>query len=198
MMGRAAIQGCWRSVRQLSTDRAGTAAAEMALVTPLLMIIMFGAFDLGNYFYSQHVVVKAVRDGARYAARQGFAHYSCPTGATTGSVVDVTGMTAATLKANVSDVTRTGKLHPVVSEPKDSPRLGYWTATYDSPNTAVKLTVKCTPIANYRGIYKGSTGDVPSVLVTADVKYLSLFNTIGFDAMTLYMRAESESAVTGI
>jgi len=192
------MMGITRAFMPLWHDRAGTAGAEMALVTPLLMIIMFGAFDLGNYFYSQHVVVKAVRDGARYAARQGFGHYSCPTGSATGSVVDAGGVTAATLIANVSDVTRTGKLHPVTTDAKDSPRLGYWTSTYDSPDTAVKLTVRCTPITNYSGIYKGATGGVPSVRVSADVKYLSLFNTIGFDATTLYMRAESEAAVMGL
>ncbi|MGL5837065.1 MAG: TadE family protein, partial [Sphingorhabdus sp.] len=56
-------------IRSFMQCRKGAAAAEMALVTPLLMIIMFGAFELGNYFYSQHVVTKAVRDGARFASR---------------------------------------------------------------------------------------------------------------------------------
>ncbi|WP_246604786.1 TadE/TadG family type IV pilus assembly protein [Aquisediminimonas sediminicola] len=192
------MMGDVRAFLSLWSDRTGTAGAEMALVTPLLMIIMFGAFDLGNYFYSQHVVVKAVRDGARYAARQGFGHYSCPTGSATGTVVDAAGVTAATLQTNVSDVTRTGKLHPVATDSKDSPRLAYWTTTYDSPNTAVNLAVKCTPITNYSGIYKGAPGGVPTVRVSADVKYQSLFNTIGFNATTLYMRAESEAAVMGL
>ena len=53
-------------------NSSGTAAAEMALVTPLLMALMFGSFELGNYFYTSHIVAKAVRDGARYASRRGF------------------------------------------------------------------------------------------------------------------------------
>ena len=59
-------------------DRSGAAAAEMAMVAPLLMILMLGAMELGHYFYSQHVVVKAVRDGARYASRHDFSNYTCP------------------------------------------------------------------------------------------------------------------------
>ena len=56
---------------RLSSDRRGAAAAEMALVTPLLLVILFGAVELGNYFYNEHIVVKAVRDGARFAASCG-------------------------------------------------------------------------------------------------------------------------------
>src|SRR3546814_9752890 len=64
----------WRS---LARDRSGAAAAEMALVSPMLIILMFGSFELGNYFLDEHVVLKAVRDGARYAARQNFTTMPC-------------------------------------------------------------------------------------------------------------------------
>ena len=60
-----------RTVRRLAADRAGSAAAEMALVLPLLLVIMFGTFELGHFFYSEHIVQKAVRDAARYASRRG-------------------------------------------------------------------------------------------------------------------------------
>ena len=58
-------------------DSRGVAAAEMALVTPLLAMIMFGAVELGKYFWDEHLVVKAVRDGARFASRQNFATMPC-------------------------------------------------------------------------------------------------------------------------
>src|SRR3546814_13564998 len=64
----------WRS---LARDRSGAAAAEMALVSPMLIILMFGSFELGNYFLDEHVVLKAVRDGARYAARQNCTTMPC-------------------------------------------------------------------------------------------------------------------------
>ena len=52
-------------LHRLSTDRSGTAAAELALVLPLLLTMMFSTFELGNYFLAEHVVQKAVRDAAK-------------------------------------------------------------------------------------------------------------------------------------
>ena len=68
-------------------DRRGAAAAEMALVLPLLLTIMVGSVELGSFFYNEHILAKAVRDGARYAARQNFSYYSACSGAPTGTVV---------------------------------------------------------------------------------------------------------------
>ena len=71
----------------LLRDRRGAAAAEMALVTPLLLRPSCSArSSSGNYFYNEHILVKAVRDGARYAARQDFANYDAA-GAPTATVV---------------------------------------------------------------------------------------------------------------
>jgi hypothetical protein len=81
----------------LRSDRA-TAGAEMALVAPMLIVLMFGSFELGNYFLSEHVVVKAVRDGARYASRMPIAAYSCP------ATVD------STVNGQIRNVTRTGQV----------------------------------------------------------------------------------------
>ena len=53
--------------RRLARDVHAAAAAELALVLPLLLIIMFGSFEIGNYFLNEHILVKAVRDGARVA-----------------------------------------------------------------------------------------------------------------------------------
>src|SRR3954468_24854898 len=78
----------------LLRDSSGAAAAEMVLVLPLLLVIMFGSVELGNYMLSEHTLLKAVRDGARYAARQPFANYSgC-------------GAAAANVPASVSDNTK--------------------------------------------------------------------------------------------
>ena len=48
----------------------------MALVVPILLVLLFGSAELGNYFMNEHILVKAVRDGARYAARQDFTNFS--------------------------------------------------------------------------------------------------------------------------
>ena len=65
-----------RALGQLLRDETGAAAAEMALVIPFLLVVMLGAVDLGNYFLSEHVVDKAVRDASRYAARLPLADYT--------------------------------------------------------------------------------------------------------------------------
>src|SRR5687767_4506400 len=90
-----------RSSIRLACDRAGTAAAEMALSLPLLLILLFGSFELGYYFLSEHVVQKAVRDAARYASRLPMSSYpSCD---------PVTGVTAAA-REDIQKLARTG--HP--------------------------------------------------------------------------------------
>ena len=58
-----------RPFARLASDRSGTSAVEMAMATPLLLVLLIGTFELGYYFLSEHVVQKAVRDAARYAAR---------------------------------------------------------------------------------------------------------------------------------
>lgn len=47
----------------------------MALVAPLLIVIMFGAFEAGNLFWNQHVLSNAVRDGVRFAGRRPLADF---------------------------------------------------------------------------------------------------------------------------
>jgi hypothetical protein len=78
MMGRLGL---------LSYDCRGAAAAEMALVLPLLLIILFGSLELGNYFMNEHTLVKAVRDGARFAGRQTFTNYTSCSGSPGGTVL---------------------------------------------------------------------------------------------------------------
>ena len=153
------------------------AAAEMALVTPMLIILMFGSFELGNYFLSEHVVAKAVRDGARYAARRPFADFSCPSSVAT-DVVDKT-----------RNITRTGQIAN-----GGAARLVNWT----TPAT-VSVTLSCTTISggNYSGIYKGMV-DLPKVKVSATVPYRSLFNNLGFTSSTLNLVSESEATVQGL
>jgi Flp pilus assembly protein TadG len=146
----------------------------MALVTPLLIVLMFGAFELGNYFLSEHVVVKAVRDGARYASRQGFSSYTCP------STID------STVVTNVQNVTRTGAVSG------GSTRLAGWTS-----NSTVTVSLNCTAIGSYSGIYKGMS-NVPVVSVSATVPYSSLFNSVGISSASLTLNAASEIPVMGL
>lgn len=156
-------------------DPSGSSAAEMALVTPLLMTLMFGSFELGKYFLDEHVVSKAVRDGARYASRRSFTEFTC-TGAST-DVIDKT-----------RNITRTGEIAS-----GGTARLPYWTTA-----TTITVSVTCDTSGTYSGIYKGASTGVPVVTVAASVPYGSLFGYLGFGASTLSLNSQSQAAVMGI
>lgn len=163
---------------RLRKEESGAAAAEMALVAPLLMLIMFGSMELGHYFYSEHVVVKAVRDGARFASRQSMGQYSC--GPDTIS-------TAA--RDKIRWVTRTNTV-----DGTGTPRLGGWTS-----DATVDVSVFCVPNTSgtYVTMYEDGT-NVPTVTVRATVPYSSLFKFIGFNSTGLQVDAREQAVVMGI
>lgn len=154
----------------------GAAAVEMALVTPLLIVIMFGSMELGYYFYSEHVVVKAVRDGARFASRQGFANYTCPD------------QVSSSVETNTQNVTRTNQVAS-----GGTARLGPWTS-----NASITVTVRCDTSGTYGSFYEGLVDGIPVVTVSANVPYTPLFAGLGFNSTSLTMRAASEAPVMGI
>lgn len=147
----------------------------MALVTPLLMLLMFGSFEMGKYFWDNHIVAKAVRDGARYASRQAFSNYDC-TGVTVSNAV----------RDNTRNLTRTSQVAS-----GGTARIVGWT---DGMTT---VTLRCDTSGSYAAFYSGMAG-VPIVQVSATVPYNSLFGTLGFNAVGLNLTANSEVPVMGI
>src|SRR5687767_10357822 len=87
-----------RGDRSLLLEERGSAAAELALVIPMLLILMVGTFELGNYFWNEHLVSKSVRDGVRYASRQPVTDFTCP-----GATI------ASTTETRIKEITRTGQ-----------------------------------------------------------------------------------------
>lgn len=165
------------ALRSLS-DRRGAAAAEMALVTPLLLIILVGSVELGSYFYNEHILVKAVRDGARYAARQNFSYYGC-SGAPTGTVVAETrALVRTTLLSGGSD------------------------RFPDVEDGDITLTSSCKATQGGQamtGIYRGRSAGAPIVKVSALVDYKPIIGGgFGFSGIGFHMKAEQEAAVMGI
>ena len=63
------LRPCFRDVSR-------AAAAEMALVIPLLLAIMCGAFEIGKYFLDEHILVTKRFGRRAVAARQNFSNYS--------------------------------------------------------------------------------------------------------------------------
>jgi Flp pilus assembly protein TadG len=157
-------------------ETAGAAAVEMALVAPLLIAIAFGAMELGYYFYSEHVVIKSVRDGARFASREGFSDYSCSDNSIDSSVV-----------TDTQRVTRTNQV-----DDGGQARLPNWT-----DDSTVSVTMTCDTSGTYGSFYDG-LGGVPVVTVTATVPYTSLFGILGFKTTGFKLQATSQSPVMGI
>lgn len=172
-----------RLLTKLIVARSGVAAAEMALVTPLLTVLMFTTFETGNYFYSQHVVVTAVRDGARYASRLPFSQVQCNNAPNRPALTQI------------EDITRTGAISGGVQ------RLAGWT----SATGTITVTYSCgtTDLPGPdKGIYtglSGVSGGVPVVTVIATVPYKSLFSQVGLvNSTTLNLSAQSQIPVMGI
>ena len=181
----------WLSVFR---DRDANAAVEMALVTPLLLALLFGSVELGNYFMTEHALEKQVRDGVRYASRLSLSDaYSCPD----------TVFADANASSDITNVTETGAVSGT-----GFPRLSsaYWARTCGSDTQTVAVSVRCvaktdidTGGSGNSGIYTSLNGDIPVVKVSARVKYLSVLSQLGFNAATnICLQAESESAVQGI
>lgn len=176
-----------RVARLLRRDCRGSAAVEMALVIPILLVILFGSVELGNYFMNEHTLVKAVRDGARFAARQSFTNWP----------------DCSTVNTTVRDNTRNVVMN------------GYLTGgTALTPNiqaSNITLSVSCAAQANGQdmlGIYRsrfGATcngaaanGCAQIVTVAAQVNYLPVLRVFGFSGIGVHLNATSQAAVTGI
>ncbi|MEA1072510.1 TadE family protein [Sphingomonas sp. LY160] len=168
---------------RLSSDRRGAAAAEMALVTPLLLVILFGSVELGNYFYNEHIVMKAVRDGARFAARQNFSNFSC------------SGVPGGTIEADTKALVMTSLLSGGTN------RLPSWNATTVTLDTscAASATDLAASTENLSGIYRGRTTGAPIVTVRASVPYVPLVGSaFGFRGTGLSLNASQQAAVMGL
>lgn len=159
----------------------GSAAVEMALVAPFVILLTFGAAELGNLFYNQHVLSKAVRDGARYAGRQPFSDYNM--GACT--------MTSAA-EARTRRLVRTAQLASAGS----ASRLPNWDEA-DEPTT-IDVTVACDSSGTYEGVYVNNANVAAAVTVAASVPYTPIIGSIAFNATGITLNAESEAAVAGL
>ena len=163
--------------RALLTDRSAAAAAEMALVLPLLLLIMFSSVELGNYFMNEHRLTESVRNGARFAARQSFMNYTACTGSPGGTVV--TDTRAIVMNGYISG------------------------GTVITPNikaSDIAVSNSCKTDAGGQtmtGIYAGRPDGAQIVTVAASVTYKPVLSAFGFTGIGFKLNAKSEAAVTG-
>lgn len=171
-------------IKSFIKNERGAAAAEMALVTPLLMVIMFGSFELGKYFWDNHIVAKAVRDGTRFASRQAFSNYDC-SGSPSNTDWSTTRVSTAVRDAT-RNLTRTNR-----TTSGGTSRLAGWS------DTMITVALRCDSSGTYTAFYSGMDA-VPVVRVTATVPYSSLLGTLGINTVGLNLVANSEAPVMGI
>lgn len=154
------------------SDQSGAAAAELVLALPFMLALMAGSMEAGHYFWTQHKIVKAVRDGARYATRL--------------DVTDLCTGDAQTL-TDIRNVTALGQLAP-----GGVPKVPGW----DPANVVV--TVSCDSFVD-TGIYSDLGERGPLVTVSSNaVSYPSIFAGLGFIDSRFSLSAQSSAAVTGI
>ena len=150
----------------------------MVLMLPFLTVLLFGSIEVGYYFYNEHLVVKGVRDGARYAGRQSFADINCDGGSIPSAV-----------QTAIKEVTRTGRVSGGTA------RIAGWT------NSEVTVALSCPGdgggTAVTTGIYK-TESDAPIVTVSASVSFTSLFGSLGVIDSTYSLNASQQAAVMGI
>ena len=166
-----------RRTSSFQRDTRGTASVEMALMLPMLMVLLFAGLEGAYYFWSEHRVVKAVRDGARYAGRQSFDQYDCTTQSFTNSATP----------DRIKKLTRTGTL-----DGTGAPLIPGWV----DGNTTV--TIAPCDFLTKEGLFRTEANGAIRVTVSTDVAYRSLFSSLGFTTATLRLRASQQAVVMGL
>ena len=159
-------------------DTRGSPAVEFILVLPAVFALMFGGLEGGHYIWTQHKLVDAVRDGARFAARTPVQQLC--NGATTI-------MTTAK-RDEIRLMTRTGQLTSTSARA----RVRGWTAAQ------VSVTVNCQSFVA-TGIYTdlGANGPIVTVAAT-NVSYPSMLKALGYLNSNIVLNAKSNAPVIGI
>jgi Flp pilus assembly protein TadG len=149
-----------------------------------MLTLLTAGVELGNYFIDEHKLVKAVRDGARYAARQDISNFTTCSG-TPGGTVDT----------DTKNVVMTGMLSG------GTKRLPNWnSSTITVAITRCTTTAGGTALSGFYASVENSSGTVvgaPIVTVTASVPYTSVLRVFGFNGFGLKLNASEQAAVMG-
>lgn len=159
-------------LRSFVADTRGAAAAEMALILPAALALLFVTFDGAYYVLCEQRVVKGVRNAARYAARLDLSQYACPGGVFTGDATAI------------QNLASTGALSG------GAPTVQDW-----APGD---VTIGVTCSTGQGGIYGATGGNAPVVRISARVEFPSLLGVMGFSDTPVYLAAAAESPVIGL
>jgi Flp pilus assembly protein TadG len=171
-----------RAPRPLFTrDQRGAAAAEFALILPLMTMLLFGFYEAGRMYWSYNIVQAAVRDAARYGAR-------LPVTCTGG----VGAFDDAAYETRIKNLARTGRVDGATD-----PLVPGWT---DNSTVTVTVTPCLSKVTADGTTLSGRYADqdtIPIVTVTANAPYGMMFGGLfgGLDLTTLSIT--NEQAWTG-
>jgi hypothetical protein len=156
----------------------------------MLIVLLLGGFEAGHFVWTQHKLVEAVRDGARFASR--LPPYQLCDGDSLKS-----GAEADAAIASVKLLTRTGQVtNPSTDDDCTGsggakPKVCGW--------TDAQVELECGTFST-DGMYRSYEAAGPVIKVKATgVQYPSLFHGLGIDIFgDIKLSAESNAPVIGI
>lgn len=173
-------------LRKLFNANGGAAAAEFAMILPLSLLLLFTALEAGHYFYSQHQLVKGLRDGARYGARHPASDFGADC-TNPSSKATVTNSLAADIRA----VALTGRITG-----GSEIRSGW-----DVSDVTFTVEIECLDPSTTPEAAAGIFADgelAPRLTLTASIGYNSLFNGMGVITDGYNLNGTQRAVVMGI
>ncbi len=167
-------------IGRLIRDRRGSAAVEFVLSLPMMLALLFVGMEAGHFFWTEHKLVKAVRDGARFAARSEIDLLCNDDGSIN---ID------ADLATAIRNVTATGQ----VADGGTSKVPGW-----DADDVVIDMGANCRQFLA-TGIYTDLGHAGPLITVSSGaVAYPAILNSLGVLTNSITISAESSAAVMGI
>lgn len=166
-------------------DTRAAAAAEMALIMPMALALIFTTMEAGYYFQTEHKAAKYMREAARYASRTDFEYFDC-SGSGAWQNSSVTGAPSATnVQSQIKNVALSG--FPASS----SPRIAGWEAS------DITVSVSCNDSYG-TGLYSSlDDASAPIVQVETRFDYTPILGLLGFNVNPIDVVAQAQGAVVG-
>jgi hypothetical protein len=153
------------TLKRLGRRRDGIASVEFAIVLPLLVLMLFGAIEIGRLLVDYQVANKSVRDAVRYLSRVRDAGITdiCVDTVGDGGLLPTADPTKPARKA--VNLAMTGSI-----DGSGDYLLGYWI----KPET-IKIRVDCNPKGIFSGAFQYNELYIPELTMTAEVTFPSTF-----------------------
>ena len=151
-------------VRRFGRSEKGTAAVELAICLPLLLVLLFAGIEAGRLLIDFQSVSKSLRDSARYLSQVPITCTAPGTNIALASIIDI--------GANET-IARNLALTGTPDTPTSSGDylLPYWTGAGN-----LTMTVDCVTNAAYQGVYEG-VPLIAQVTVAAQVPFTFIWGT---------------------